>query len=189
MRAGRLLLALLTVLLVWAAPPVRAQSLADLARQEEARRKAARERAAKEGQEGAVETYTNTSLEETDGELAFDPEKNDTATTSAGTAAESGRLDRERSTREELERTWRDRAAQARAHIEDARAERKYLSGLSLVAGEYYVDENGKVLVRDLAHLRRLVAEADARLAAAEGALSDLERSARKQSIPPGWLR
>ena len=65
----------------------------------------------------------------------------------------------------------------------------KALSQLSLVEGEYYVDDQGNRAIRNLAHLRQLVAEADADLARAKKALVDLEEEARRSGALPGWLR
>ncbi len=57
-------------------------------------------------------------------------------------------------------------------------------------SGRDVVDtRTGKTLVRDKEQLQRLVAEAKASMVAAQKALDDLEESARRQSIPPGWLR
>jgi hypothetical protein len=91
--------------------------------------------------------------------------------------------------REAQERQWRERAATARANVERAEAVVKYLSQLSLVPGEYYVDEDGKTLIRDLAHLREIVAKAESDLAQAKQAQRDLEEEARRSGALPGWLR
>jgi hypothetical protein len=87
------------------------------------------------------------------------------------------------------EQRWRARAAAARADVARAEAAVKELSQLSLVEGEYYVDDQGNKVIRNLAHLRELVAKADADLARARQALANLEEEARRSGALPGWLR
>jgi hypothetical protein len=99
------------------------------------------------------------------------------------------RLDEERRERQRQETEWRARVRRARARVEQARARRQALDELYLVEGEMYVDENGKPVIESLDQLRRLVREADEELAAAERALADLQEEARRQGVPPGWLR
>ena len=43
--------------------------------------------------------------------------------------------------------------------------------------------------MRDKEQLQAMVAQAKANMLAAQKALDDLEERARRQSIPPGWLR
>jgi hypothetical protein len=51
------------------------------------------------------------------------------------------------------------------------------------------VDDGGKTVIRDLAHLREIVARAKADLSAARRALDNLEDEARRKGALPGWLR
>jgi hypothetical protein len=57
------------------------------------------------------------------------------------------------------------------------------------VQGESYVDDSGETVIRDLAHLREIVAKAKSDLAAARQVVADLEDEARRQGALPGWLR
>ncbi len=92
----------------------------------------------------------------------------------------------ERDNQKEL---WRKRAAQARARVEKARKNHEALASVHLSPGGFFVDDQGKVVIRSLDHLRELVAKAKTELAAAEKGLEQLEEDARRQSVPPGWLR
>ena len=60
---------------------------------------------------------------------------------------------------------------------------------MHLSPGEYFVDDQGKVVIRSLGHLRELIAKAKAELDAAEKGLAQLEETARRNNVPPGWLR
>jgi hypothetical protein len=72
------------------------------------------------------------------------------------------------------------------ARLEEAVTE---LEKLFLVDGESYVDDSGKTVIRDLAHLREIVAKTNRDLAAAKQAVADLEDEARRKGALPGWLR
>jgi hypothetical protein len=82
-------------------------------------------------------------------------------------------------------------AAPAAARADVARLEEvvRELEKLWLVEGESYVDDGGKTVIRDLAHLREIVARAKADLSAARRALDNLEDEARRKGALPGWLR
>jgi hypothetical protein len=91
--------------------------------------------------------------------------------------------------RERQEQYWRDRANAARAEVARLEEVVKELEKLYLVDGESYVDDGGKTVIRDLAHLREIVARAKSDLAAARQAVADLEDEARRKGALPGWLR
>ena len=61
--------------------------------------------------------------------------------------------------------------------------------GVHYVEGVQLVDENGNVVVRSLDDLRRFVGQANQELADAERALKTVEEEARREGVPPGWLR
>jgi hypothetical protein len=51
------------------------------------------------------------------------------------------------------------------------------------------VDENGRKLVGNAENLRRLIANAQKNLEIVKQELADLEDEARRENVPPGWLR
>jgi hypothetical protein len=88
------------------------------------------------------------------------------------------------------EQAWRARAAQARARLDQATKTYEALNRQYLAPGEYFVSKKtGQTVVRDREQLQQMVAQAKAAMLAAQKALDDLEESARRQNIPPGWLR
>jgi hypothetical protein len=97
--------------------------------------------------------------------------------------------DRESQQRAALEAQWRARMAPARARLEKAKKSYDTLSKMSLVYGEEYVDDNGRTVVSSAEELQRLTARAKAELDAAQKNVDDLEEKARRENVPPGWLR
>lgn len=91
--------------------------------------------------------------------------------------------------RQQAESDWRGHAIQARQRIERAQKRYETLSGLVLVEGQYYVDDEGRPLITSLAQLRRLTTEAEEELQAATRAWDELREEARRAGVPPGWLR
>jgi hypothetical protein len=87
------------------------------------------------------------------------------------------------------EAAWRERASDARDLIELWQKRYDYWSSLNLPPGDYFVDEDGRKLVGSAENLQQIVARAKAQLDAAKQAFEDLETRARRQSVPPGWLR
>ena len=98
-------------------------------------------------------------------------------------------LERERAQRARDERMWRERVAAATARVQTARARYDAVKDMSLAPGQAFVDRNGRAVVRSPDHLQRIVANARAELDAADKALEDLLEAARREGIPPGWLR
>jgi len=94
-----------------------------------------------------------------------------------------------RNDRRQQEAEWRARVSEVNSHLSAAKEHFEFLSGLHLVPGEYYVDENGQPLITSLDQLRSMVAEAKTELDAAQKAMNDLKEEARKAGVPPGWLR
>lgn len=87
------------------------------------------------------------------------------------------------------EAAWRQRAADARAQIELWQKRYEYWSELHLAPGDYFVDDDGQKLVGSAESLQQIIGRAKAQLDAAKQALVDLEEQARRQNVPPGWLR
>lgn len=106
----------------------------------------------------------------------------------AGSPAPDG-SDLESEQRKQQEEMWRGRMTAARARRDEAKKRHDYLNSLWLGPNEYYVDDRGQVLVRDVEHLRQLIAQAKSEWDAAEKAIGDLEDSARRAGALPGWLR
>ena len=94
-----------------------------------------------------------------------------------------------RSDRRQQEVEWRARVSEIKSRLSEAKERFEFLSGLHLIPGEYYVDENGRPVITSLEQLRSMVAEAKTELDAAQKAMDDLREEARKKSVPPGWLR
>ena len=197
-------LALLTLWLVGTSSAVSAQSLADVAKKE-------RERRARNDEKGVESrTFSETEIfgeddDETsaeaeapeegapqgeptgDGELASasDPFQVDIDLSPSA----DGREDASSRAREGDEDYWRARMSAARQRVEAARKNKAVLDGIHYVPGTSFVDESGNVIIGSLADLRRMVDRADAELASAEQALTELGSEARRAGVPPGWLR
>lgn len=187
----RLTLTALCFLLLLGASPVVAQSLGAVAKKE-------RERREKNQLEGVpVREFTEEEVfgppddeatDEAEGEAPSErepePEPDGTSSSSATEAWE-----RESRERRRAETEWRSRVHDARRRVEAARRRRATFDGLHLSVGEYYVDAHGRTMIQSLEHLQRLVREADDEVKAAEAALADLLDEARREGVPPGWLR
>lgn len=159
------------------------QSLAEVARKEQERRK--KNKAA--GVQAKVITEDQLGAKgKSSGEATAPPAAN---TPEARPPAPAVDDDGERQVREQQEQYWRSRMAAARAEVTRHEDVLKELEKLSLVPGESYVDDSGQTVIRDLAHLREMVANAQRRLADARRAVDDLEDEARRQGALPGWLR
>jgi hypothetical protein len=158
------------------------QSLEDAAQKEKERRK-------KLQQSGGSSTVIgDEALKSNHGTLANDPNA-PPAVASPKDPATKGRPTPAPPDRRQEEAAWHNRAAQAEERLSEAKKRYDMLSGLSLVGGEYYVDEEGKPLVTSLEELRKLIAQAKEQVDEAQKALDALLESARQQGVPPGWLR
>jgi hypothetical protein len=179
-----------------------AQSLGDVARQETERRKKVQSEKGSSssvvGEEALAKAADQREREAANGESApSQPTPNASGQRSAPRPAEpqntpsaaNNDLERERQQREKDEATWRKRMANAEARVQKARAHHDRVKGLTLTPGDYLVDERGRVVVRSVEHLQQIVADAKGELEAAEKALEDLTESARREGVPPGWLR
>ena len=167
------------------------QSLGDAARKERERR----EKNKKEGlvvREFSEEEIFGTDEEgdDVDGEgRSSDGEQPSASIAGESSSQESGTLVNESRDRRRDEAEWRSRFQDAKRRVETAREHVQILKELNLMPGERYIDARGNTVIRSLEQLRRLVAAADAELAAAEQALSDLREEARRAGVPPGWTR
>jgi hypothetical protein len=139
---------------------------------------------------------TSNELAATKGELANDPGAPAPSPRPVAPAKPAGRAPKTESAvpdsdteRREAEEVWRSRAAAARQLVADWQERYDYWSSLHLDWGHYFVDENGKKLVSSPENLQKLIARAKVQLDAAKQAVQDLEDSARRQNVPPGWLR
>jgi hypothetical protein len=159
-----------------------AQSLGEAARKEKERRKRLEESGVKPRE------LTDKDLRSGKGAVANDP-ANTSADAAGQSSAPATSADEEDERRRREEAGWRQRVARARARADEARQYYEYLNSLSLSPGEYYVDENGKPVYRTVEELRSAIAKAKAESEAAEKALENLLESARRDNVPPGWLR
>jgi hypothetical protein len=161
--------------------PVPAQSMGEAAAKERERRKRA-----KQAGEAAAPVITEKELKSNRGQLANEPDAAPAARSSPPAAATSSAGTDARAVQEQK---WRSRAAQLRARVDSAREQHEYWQAQHVTIGEYYVDEKGRTIARSAEDLQRIVAKAKAALDAAERGLADFEELARRESIPPGWLR
>jgi hypothetical protein len=162
------------------------QSLGEAAAKERERRKKAQE----SGQAPSP-VITEKELNANRGQLANDPDAAPAAAASSRSQSRGSRgaVPDSLDARAAQEEKWRSTAAQLRARADRARKEYEYWSSQHLAGGEYFVDENGKKLVGSAESLQGLVANKKAALEVAEKALADFEELARRENIPPGWLR
>jgi hypothetical protein len=176
----------LSAILVLLPAMVFAQSLGEVAEKEKKRR----EQNAKSGTKAPV--ITEEELKNNKGQLANDP--NDPSAianqASSGRPASGGSSAPATAPTGRDEQAWRSRAAQARARLAQATKTYETLNSQYLAPGESFVSrKTGQTIVRDKEQLQQMVAQAKAQMVAAQKALDDLEESARRQNIPPGWLR
>lgn len=163
---------------------VSAQSLADVARKEEARRKHVAKPA---------RVLTNKDLKPS--EIPIPPAGSDQAAPAAdGAKPDATKVtDEPQDQQDRDEQAWRDRMARARADLEHSEM---YLDALQSKINSLWADFTSR---DDPA--QRAVIEADRKKALAEfdrvkqqvqdqkKAIDDLEEEARKAGVPPGWLR
>ena len=161
--------------------PVAAQGLGDAAKKEKELR---------ESSAPTARSYSEEDLEKMPPN-AYEEDARKTpppAATSSRSAVQSQTPQREPDRRDE-EDQWRARVAQARGRIDEARARHEHAASLTLVPGYALVDENNRIVASSVEELQENTARAKSRLEAAEKALEDLLEEARRQGVPPGWLR
>jgi hypothetical protein len=163
-----------------------AQSLGDAARREEQRRQKNKEKGVK------APLFDDTKI--APAKPAPSPGPSTAASPAAAApaatvSAERDPSDAEAEERKQQEEIWRGRMTDARVKRDAARRRFDELSKLSLTAGESYVDDDGRIVIRDLEHLRELIAKARADLQSAEAAINEVEDAARRAGALPGWLR
>lgn len=155
------------------------QSLGEAARKEKERRK--------KNQEAGVKVRTITDQQvNTESEDQASPPSTPAASspprTSTSSSSTAGRP-------AQSEQEWRFRFSQARSRKQKADERYNFLNNLSLVNGEYYVDESGKAVIASLDQLRNMISAAKREADTAGKALRDLEEEARRAGVPPGWTR
>jgi hypothetical protein len=180
------LLVVVLVFPVW----LSGQSLGEAAKKEKKRREINKER----GVRARVITEDEISIEgqETEGteqKVGSDETEGEHQDTLAPTPDSTRPNHVTASDRQREEALWRSRFSEARARLNAAQERYDALKDLHLVPGEYYVDENGRPLIRSLAELRRMTEKAETDLNTAKKSLDDLHEEARRAGVPPGWLR
>jgi chromosome segregation ATPase len=161
-----------------------AQSLADVARKEEARRKTINKPA---------RVLTNKDLKPS--ETPIPAAGADTAAAPAAAGGKDGekKEDAAPDAQAKDEQAWRDRMAEARANLEHSEM---YLDALQSKINALWADFTARddpaqraVIEQDrkkaLAEFDRVKGEVEDR----KKAIADLEEEARKAGVPPGWLR
>jgi hypothetical protein len=170
---------------------VAAQSLADVARAEEARRKA---------QKAPVKVYTNGDLGKGGEAAVTPPAAADTSTAkpgapgpSAATKPSVSKPSEQADTTGKDEKYWRTRITDARTAVQRSQAFHDALQSQinGLYAQFVAIDDPAQRAVVEqkrlaaLAELERVKAE----IAKNTKAVADIEDEARRASVPPGWLR
>jgi hypothetical protein len=172
--------------------PLAAQSLAEVARAEEARRKAVK---------GRVKVYTNDDLRGADGgePAPAPPQPAPTAAAAAGTAAKPEAAAGAKAappaavTPAKDEKYWRDRLTSARDAL--ARSQTFAEALQSQINGLYteFVNMSDPAQRAQIEQKRlAAIAEQDrvkADIAKQTKALADIQDEARRANVPPGWLR
>lgn len=187
---------LTSLVLLMAAGPLSAQSLADVARAEEARRKAVK---------GQVKVYTNETLRGADGGEAPAPPAPQPATTANPAAGQTDATGKPApapgakppappsTPTAKDEKYWRDRLAGARDALQRSQTFADALQ--SQINGLYTEFVNmSDPAQRAIIEQKRLAAIAEqdrvkADIAKYTKALADIEDEARRANVPAGWLR
>lgn len=176
------------LLLVLLVPAVAgAQGLGDAAKKAQAQRKQTQQQGSK------ARTYTEDELRALPpianaGDDAEASDASSPAVENGSAAGGSGRDPGER-LRKQDEQMWRSRVATANQRLAAAQKAYQTLSGMTLVPGYVYVDQNGRTVIHSVEQLQAMTARAKANLDAAQKALDDLLEQARRANVPPGWLR
>ncbi len=155
------------------------QSMAEAAHRE-------RERRARAKQQGSGPVVTGDELKSNKGSLANDPKAAPAVATQQTPAPKPGSPE---PVGRALEEEWRRRMAEAREQVEHWRGFYDVWSVQYLAPNDYFVDENGTKLVANAENLRKLIARAKMNLETAKQNLLQLEEQARRENVPPGWLR
>jgi hypothetical protein len=167
-----------------------AQSLGEVAAREKERRQK------NAGADAKPRVVTEEELKSGSGRLANDPTKDshyehaDNPDSPASDNAPQVTSPGGAVSRETEEAGWRERKARAMAKVEAARRKHQMYSDMWLApAGEYYVNKKTGERIETVGQLQEMTASAKAALDAAEKDLADLEETARRANVPPGWLR
>lgn len=158
------------------------QSMGDAAQKERERREKLKEKG------GQAAVVTSDELKANKGSLANDPKGAPGAPlpSAAPTRAARPTPEPDRQVREE---EWRRRMTLAREQVAKWERYYEYWNAQHLAPNDYFIDENGRKIVGSAESLRKLIADAKANLDNARAALEALEEQARRENVPPGWLR
>ena len=177
-------LIVVSLLLGWAVPAA-GQSLADVARKEDARRKKIRQ---------TTRVLTNNDLKPSDGRAAPPPvavPEPPPAPPEAAAPAAAGPDEAEEE--EHDEQAWRQKMADARLALE---RNQMYADALQSKINALWADFAARDDPAQRAQIelerKRAIAEQErvkAEVAAQTKAIADLEEEARKAGVPPGWIR
>jgi hypothetical protein len=180
MTMTRLIVCCAAIALGWTVSARSEESLAEIARKEKERRERQKT--------GSVKEFTNSDLKvhEEEGEETPEPSSTSSSASSSSGAGSAGSSDSN-------EETWRARAGAARAAVAAAK---KRLSALEEEYAQIGTKRLGSTDTMEILALqekeRQLqedIEKAREDVTTQEERLQELEDEARKQQIPPGWLR
>jgi predicted RNase H-like nuclease (RuvC/YqgF family) len=177
-RLARTLALTLTAAVAWPLPPATGQSLAEIAAKEKKRRTG-----------HAAKTYSNRDLEN----LSQSPSPSPAEAEEKKTEAEPAPT----GTANADEATWRARARSLREDVEQAEHRKADLQAeLDTLSADIQPNpadlrDPSRLQKREAAkaELRQKIEDAQKALELAKKAVADLEEEARRQRVPPGWLR
>ncbi len=176
-RAARTLALTLVAAVAWPLLPAAGQSLAEIAAKEKKRRAG----------HAQAKTYSNSDLEKVKDAPSPPPKEGEEAEPEPSTAT----------TGSSEEATWRARAQRAREAVQQAEGRiddlQKELETLNADMQPNPADilDPSRLQKREAAkaELRQKLEDAQKALERAKQAVADLEEEARRQRVPPGWLR
>jgi hypothetical protein len=186
----RILSASLAILLVGAAAPARAQSLAEIAKKEADRRKAA----GPEGKPAPKKVYTNDDLKPapppSPGPVPATPAPDAKAASSKDAADKDAAKKPEDDKGEEY---WRGRMAQAREELRRDEMFREALqTRINSLTNDFSARDDPYQRAQLADDRQKAVAEMDRvtqEIDALKKKIADIEEEARQAGVPPGWLR
>jgi hypothetical protein len=184
MRMNRLSFAIVGLLA--AATVGSAQSLADLARKEEARRKQIK---------SPSRLITNKDLRAIDARLTLAAETAQAPAKPADEAAPAAKADKpeEPDTAAKDEQAWRQRMADSRLALERSQMYQDALqSKINALWADFTARDDPAQRAQIELERKRAIAEQDrvkGEIEVQKKAIADLEEEARRAGVPPGWLR
>lgn len=174
---------LVLVLAAWAVP-ASAQSLAAVARTEEARRKQVKQ---------PSKVITNKDLKPVTSPPPPPPAPADAPAPAEGAAPPGDAAPDEEQQREQDEQAWRNKMNDARQALERSQMYADALqSKINALWGDFTARDNPVERAQIEIERKKAIAEQErvkGEIEAQKKAIADLEEEARKTGVPPGWIR